>query len=41
MLLSPEACHLFINTVLVTSLQIGLVREIPLILKNSILSLFV
>ena len=37
----PEACHLFINTVLVRSLQIGLVRDILLIFKNSILSLFV
>ena len=34
MLLSPEACHLFINTVLVRSLQIGLVREILPILKK-------
>ena len=40
MLLSPEACHLFINTVLVRSLQIGLVREILPILKKTLSSLF-
>ena len=40
MLPSHEACHLFINTVLVGSLQMWLVREILLILKKTLFSLF-